>query len=136
MLLLIWSFSTARGVLSAALIGEITFAIPLRHIPNFSFRCDVNGCTKTTSNYSTLMSHLSRQHGDVDVESPTVHSLVTSFPQDEDTCNMMDLDFGNGSTLLLACVSSTNIEEYGFERILERFISDINELSEVGVDCE
>ena len=40
------------------------------------------------------------------------------------------------STLLLACVSSTNIEEYGFERILERFISDINELSELGVDCE
>ena len=40
------------------------------------------------------------------------------------------------STLLLACVSSTNIQEYGFERILERFIKDINELSEVGVYCE
>ena len=61
--------------------------------PNFSFRCDVNGCTKTTSNYSTL-SHLSRQHGDVDIESPTVHSLVTLFPQDD---NKMDLDFGNRS---------------------------------------
>ena len=41
------------------------------------------------------MSHLSRQHGDVDIKSPTVHSLVTSFPQDED--NTMELDFGNGS---------------------------------------
>lgn len=27
-----YSFSAARGVLSAALVGEITFAIPLRHI--------------------------------------------------------------------------------------------------------
>lgn len=42
-----------------------------------------------------MMSHLSRQHGDVDIESPTVHSLLTSFPQDED--NMIDLDLGNGS---------------------------------------
>ena len=50
--------------------------------PNFSLRCDVNGCTKTTSNYSTLMSHLSRQHREVDVESPSVHTLLISYPQD------------------------------------------------------
>ena len=56
--------------------------------PNFSFRCDINGCTKTTSNYSTLMSHLSRRYRDVDIESPAVHSIVTSLPDDEDGTRM------------------------------------------------
>ena len=42
--------------------------------PNFTFTCDINGCTKTTSKYSTLMSHLSRKHRDVDIESYSVHT--------------------------------------------------------------
>lgn len=66
--------------------------------PNFSFMCDINGCTKTTSNYSTLMSHLSRQHRDVDIETPSVHSLVTSFPHDEDDTRMDLSGFENSSS--------------------------------------
>ena len=43
------------------------------------------------------MSHLSRQHRDVDIESPAVHSLVTSFPHDEDGTRMDLSGFENSS---------------------------------------
>ncbi len=56
----------------------------------------MNGCTKTTSNYSTLMSHLSRQHREVDVESPSVHTLLISYPQDGGST--LELDQGTNGT--------------------------------------
>ena len=42
------------------------------------FTCGVEGCVKTARNYSTLMSHLSRKHSDVDLDE-----LVQSFEDDE-----------------------------------------------------
>ena len=42
------------------------------------FTCCVEGSVKTTRNYSTLMSHLSHKHPDVDLDE-----LVQSFEDDE-----------------------------------------------------
>lgn len=44
------------------------------------------------------MSHLSQQHRDVDIESPAVHSLVTSIPHDEDGTRMDLSGFENSSS--------------------------------------
>ena len=87
-----------RDMLSAE---EITFATRLRHIhvspTSVSDAIIINSCTNTTSNYSTLMSHLSRQHRDVDIESPAVHSIVTSLLDDEDGTRMDLCGFENSS---------------------------------------
>lgn len=41
-------------------------------VPNFSFVCGINGCTRTFCKYSTIKSHIARKHCDVDLDTVEV----------------------------------------------------------------
>ena len=88
-------------MLSAVPVGEITFAIRLRHIhvsqTSVSDVMSMVVLRLQVTIHATLMSHLARQHRNVDIESPAVHSLVTSLPLDEDSTRMDHCGFENSS---------------------------------------
>lgn len=46
-------------------------------VPNFSFVCGINGCTRTFCKYSTIKSHVARKHCDVDLDTVEVGRITS-----------------------------------------------------------
>lgn len=51
--------------------------------PNFFEKCAVIGCSQTFRRYSSFLSHLSRKHRGLDMESAARRSIVMSDPTRE-----------------------------------------------------